>query len=80
MIKYNKDLVEKKKININNEDVLTVKDFAKAIYKSPEAVYRMIYTGNRVRRIKTVKLGNYVYIPVEEIEQFPWTPVGRPGK
>ena len=62
---------------VNGVDCLTIGQFAKLVDKNNDVVRRLVYNGNRYRKLNTVKVGNLQFIPVSEIKNFPFTFPGR---
>lgn len=64
-------------IKINGKDYYTVKDFAALIGKNEQTVRKYIKVGNKIRRLECIKVGWSVFIPVEELTDYPFTSCGN---
>lgn len=69
--------VEIEPIKMGEEEYYTVNQLAAIINKSEQTVYSLIKKGNSVRKMKSVKIGNTVLIPCEELTEFPFTYAGH---
>jgi hypothetical protein len=68
-----KDITEE----INGARYFTVNNFAYATKRSPQNVRSLISYGNRIRRLKTIRLAGKPLIPYSELLEFPFTVAGR---
>lgn len=64
-------------VTINNQQYLTVSDFAKVINRSEPTVRRLMSTGNRFRKLKYMHLAGKPFILASEIFKYPFTLSGR---
>lgn len=62
---------------INGEEYITPGQMAAITNKTTTAIYNLISYGNKIRKIKTMRLGRQVWIPYKEIVEFPFTECGR---
>lgn len=69
-----------KPININGKAFWTVNQFAFLTNRSDQSVYALINKGNTIRRLQAIKVANRILIPAEELEEFPFTPIGAGAK
>lgn len=67
----------KEAVTINGRDYLTVQDFAKITNRSVASVRQYMSLGNRIRKIKSMRLAGRALIPVTEVYTFPFTMSGR---
>jgi len=68
---------EDKIIEINGEKFYTVSSFARIVNKSENAIYGLIYHGNKVRKLRAKKFWNKPMIYASELTEYPFT---LPGK
>lgn len=64
-------------IEINGEEFYTVSEFARLVNKSDNAIYGLIYKGNKIRKLRTKKFWNKPMIYASELTEYPFT---LPGK
>lgn len=68
--------LERKSVEItevNGEGVILVKDFAYLTRRTAMSIYKLASDGNRIRRLRTIKICGYAFIPVMELLEFPFT-------
>jgi hypothetical protein len=53
-------------------DYLSIKEFAAWTRHSKQAIRKLIETGNRIRKLQSIKDGVHTYIPFYEIADFPF--------
>ena len=68
------------KLNIKGDEYFTKIDFARIIGKFPSAIAKLIYQGNKFRKLKAVRLGHYTYVKASELTEFPHVPSGKAGQ
>jgi len=71
------DDIEKRRININGKDYLTIKDFAMIVNRSESTIRQLLYKGNRLRRLRCDHVGSKPFIPYSELTEYPFTVAGR---
>jgi hypothetical protein len=64
-------------VMVNGELCFTVKKFAKVTNRSEQSVRGLIARGNRVRRLKIIRLADRPFVPYSELIEFPFTVSGR---
>lgn len=69
-----------KPIEIGNKKFFTVNQFATLTNRSDQSVYLLIKKGNTIRRLKAIKVANRLLIPTDELNNFPFTPIGAGAK
>lgn len=47
-------------------------DFAIIVGKSTTAIKKLCFKGNKIRKLKCLKLHNKTYIPIEELVEYPF--------
>lgn len=62
---------------INGELYFTVKHFALATNRSEQNVRFLMSYGNRIRKLKVVRIAEKPMIPYSELTEFPFTVAGR---
>jgi hypothetical protein len=67
-------------IKLNGINYLTLRQFAQFLNKSDQTIFNLVTYGNAIRKLKSVKIGNTVFIPYAEIVNFPFTMPGRYAK
>jgi hypothetical protein len=65
------------KVEIDGKGFYTVKEFAILTYRTEQSIRRLCAIGNRLRRLKSLKVGTTILIPAHELEEFPFTASGR---
>jgi hypothetical protein len=68
------------RVMIDGEEYYTKIDFATITGKYPSAISKLIHQGNKIRKLKAKRLGNYVYVKASELTEFPHIPNGRSGQ
>ena len=63
-------------VTLNGESYYTVEQFAQLTSKTTSNVFMLIRIGNRIRKLKTVRIGRAVFIPVSEYTEYVFTHVG----
>lgn len=63
-------------ISIDGVDCFTIKQFAKLVDRTAEYIRYLISTGNMIRKLKVRKIDTHVYLPVQEIFDFPFVTQG----
>lgn len=66
-----------KPVNINGINYYTIKQFAELVHHTEGSVRQLIAKGNRIRKLKAVKMLSKTFIPVSELTEFCFTYVGR---
>jgi len=72
--------VEIKKILINGDEYITVKNMSRIVNKSDQTIYHLINKGNVIRKMKCIKIEEKVLIPYSEVVEFPFTYAGHNAK
>lgn len=62
---------------INGELYFTVNNFALATNRSAQNVRFLMSYGNRIRKLKVVRIADRPMIPYSELTEFPFTVAGR---
>lgn len=65
---------------VNGEMYFTVKWFARVTMRSEQNVRYLMARGNRIRRLKVVRIFDKPMIPYSEMLEFPFTTPGRGSK
>ena len=61
---------------VGEEEYYTVSQMAALTNRSDQCIYKLVKMGNSVRKMFCLKIVGRVLIPVSELTQFPFTPVG----
>ena len=61
---------------VGGEEYYTVSQMAALTNRSDQCVYKLVRAGNSVRRMHCLKVVGRVLIPVSELTEYPFTPVG----
>lgn len=69
--------VEIELTTINGEDYITPGQMAAFTNRTTMAIYNLIKFGNKIRKMKSMKLGYQIFIPYKEMTEFPFTECGR---
>jgi hypothetical protein len=64
-------------LNINDCACITVKEFCELTNRSPDDIRWMINQGNKIRKLKSLKISGKNFIPIEELLEFPFAKNGR---
>lgn len=67
-------------VHINGMEMLTVAKFAKLVNRSESSIRRLMSYGNRYRKLKKITLDGKPFIPVMELQKYPFTFQGRTKK
>ena len=62
--------------NINGIPFYTTQEFARIINMQTESVRQLTYRGNQIRRLKFMKIGQQIFIPCLELEEYSFTTSG----
>ena len=62
--------------NINGTPFYTSQEFARIINLQTESVRQLTYRGNQIRRLKSVKVGQQIFIPCAELHDYSFTTSG----
>lgn len=76
----NKATALESRVMIDGEEYYTKIDFSTIIGKFPSAVSKLIHQGNKFRKLRAKRLGNYVYVLASELTDFPHCPTGKAGQ
>ncbi len=76
----NKETALDLRVMIDGEEYYTKIAFATITGKFPSAISRLIHHGNKFRKLKAKRLGNYVYVKATELTEFPHCPTGKAGQ
>ena len=57
--------------------VMKITDFCRCVNKSNQQINKLLYEGNRIRKLKYIDIAGTKFIPVEEVTSFPFTASGR---
>jgi len=63
--------------NINGKDYYNCKVFAELTNRSEQAIRLLILNGNRIRKLKAIKVGTAIFIDKTELTEFPFCLPGR---
>lgn len=66
-------------MNIDNKDYWTLKNFSQLTKKTEYTIRMLIAKGNRLGKLKALKIGNSVYIEAEELFNYKFVTNGRPN-
>lgn len=58
-------------------EVMRITDFCRCVNKNNQIIHRLMYDGNKIRRLKFIEIAGTKFIPVSEIQEFPFTVSGR---
>ncbi len=72
--------VQIKPLNIGGKEYFTVNQMGALTNKSNQTIYTLLNGGNAIRRMKSIKIVDRVFIPVEELVEFPFTYAGAHPK
>lgn len=61
---------------INGHMYYQVKQFAMLTNRTTQSIYKLVKSGNAIRKLKAVYIGEKPYIPVEEVTDFPFISPG----
>lgn len=64
-------------IDIGGKKYYTVNQLSAIVNKSEQTIYSLIKRGNAIRQMKSIKIGQTVLIPCEELTEFPFTYAGQ---
>lgn len=62
---------------INNIDYYDSMAFCRLIKKSKVAINKLIRDGNKIRKMKCLRIGTKSFIPVSELTEYPFTTGGH---
>lgn len=65
---------------IDNIPYITVESFAIRTNRKQETIRKLVRQGNAIRKLKAIKLRNYLLIPESEIYDYPFVEPGKIGK
>jgi len=66
-----------KPVNIDGAEYYTVRQFAELVHHTEGSIRQLLSTGNRIRKLKGIKMLGKTFIPIEELTEFLFTTVGR---
>lgn len=69
--------IEIRPVKVGNKEYYTVNQLSSIISKSEQTIYHLINKGNAVRKMKSIKIGQTILVPCEELTEFPFTYAGR---
>jgi len=58
---------------LGDNKVISVKDFSILTRRSVVTIYKLIREGNRIRKLKAIKVCHSVFIPISEVLEYPFT-------
>jgi hypothetical protein len=61
---------------IDDIDYYIIHDFAKIVQRSVNGIRKLCFTGNRIRKMRYIRVNSTIYIPVDEL-QFPFVMGGN---
>ena len=64
-------------IHYNNETYYDINTFAKITMRSPDSIRHLTTDGNRIRVLKSIKIGSAIIIFASELVDFPFALGGR---
>ena len=64
-------------VTLSGHKFYTVKGFAEATNKKEGSIYRLMHSGNTIRKLLFVKFGTNIYIPELELYNFPFKASGK---
>lgn len=67
-------------ININGVDYFTLKQFSYLTNRGDASIKQLIRFGNRIRKLRVLKIDNKTYIEAKELFEFPFIIIGRPSQ
>lgn len=62
---------------IDGVKVYTVRQFATIVERTDQTILNLISKGNKIRKLKAIKLGNKPYVLASELTEFPFTLSGK---
>ena len=62
--------------NINGIPYYATQEFARIINMQSESVRQLTYRGNQIRRLKSMKIGQQIFIPCSELHDYSFTTSG----
>ncbi len=65
------------RITINNTEYYTVSTFAQITKRAEDTVRGLISRGTRIRKLKSLKMGRSLFIPVSELVEYQFCLAGR---
>jgi hypothetical protein len=69
-----------KSIKIEGKEYYTVKQFAALTNRAEQSVRNLINKGNRIRKLKSLKIGEKLFVLASELQKFPFTSCGPNGE
>lgn len=64
-------------IDVGGELYFTVNAFARVTHREPQTIRRYIISGNRIRKLRIIRVAEKPLIPYVELLEFPFTVSGR---
>lgn len=58
-------------------EVMRITDFCRCVNKNNQQVHKLMYEGNKVRKLKFIAIAGTKFIHVSEVTEFPFTVSGR---
>lgn len=65
-------------VSVEGEDCWTVKQFSALTEKEPGTIRMLVSKGNRIRKLKTIRVAGKPFILANELFDFPFVINGRP--
>ena len=62
---------------IQGTEYVTVSQMASLTNRSDQTIYALIKRGNKIRKMKSIKIVDRVLIPLSEYREYPFTYAGR---
>lgn len=64
-------------LQINGKSYYTVKQFADITNRTEQTIRKYITYGNKIRRLKALKVGHTLLVPTSELTDYPFTICGN---
>lgn len=59
------------------EKVMRITDFCRCVNKNNQQIHKLMYDGNKKRKLRYIEIAGTKFIPVSEVQEFPFTASGR---
>lgn len=58
-------------------EVMRINDFCRCVNKNNQQIHKLMYQGNKLRKLKYLTIAGVKFILVKEVTEFPFTASGR---
>jgi len=58
-------------------EVMRITDFCRCVNKNNQQIHSLMYEGNKIRKLRYIEIAGVKFIPVSEVQEFPFTASGR---